>query len=69
MNVYTNTTFTGHWPVGTSAIVVARTAEMAAEALMAELARIGLPQHIDPQSMNRLSTYAPTVLVLQGGNY
>lgn len=69
MNTYTITGFTGHWPVGTAAVVVAQTAAMAAQALEEALRQQGLPQVIDPAKMERLSTYVPTIRILNDGNY
>ena len=69
MNVYTNITFTGHWPVGTAAVVVANTQEQAAFLLEEELEKIGLKQKIDPKEMERISTYRPKTIILQDGNY
>lgn len=45
MNVYTCTDFSGHWPVGTAAVIVAENDEDANTILCDELARIGLPQN------------------------
>ena len=69
MNVYTIIGFTGHWPAGTAAVVVAQTAAMAARALEEALRQQGLPQMIDPAKMERLSTYVPTIRILNDGNY
>ena len=43
MKTYTNKSFTGHWPVGTAAVVRAINAEEAATILNEELVRLGLP--------------------------
>ena len=69
MNVYTCNTFRGHWPVGTAAVVVAQTPEMAAESLEIYLGNNGLAQTIKPEQMERLSTYVPTIRILNDGNY
>lgn len=69
MNVYTNNSFTGHWPVGTAAVVVAPNNVVAAELLEEELKNRGLPQKIDPKKMERMSTYRPLVVILNDGNY
>lgn len=69
MNVYTITGFKGHWPVGTAAVVVAQTAAMAAQALEEALRQQGLHQMVDPAKMERLSTYAPSIRILNDGNY
>lgn len=42
MNIYTNTVFEGHYPVGSAAIVVAKDAFQATDLLLKELAKHGL---------------------------
>ena len=69
MNVYYNNSFTGHWPVGTAAVVVAPNNWMAAEILEEELKNQGLSQKIDPKAMVRLPTYRPSVTILNNGDY
>lgn len=69
MPVWLNTSFQGHWPVGTSAVIVAESKQEAATLLEAELARIGLSQKVDWQTMKELSTTAPGALILQDGDY
>jgi hypothetical protein len=69
MNVYTCNTFRGHWPVGSAAVVVAQSAEMAAESLEIYLSNNGLAQTIKTEDMERLSTYVPTIRILNDGNY
>lgn len=69
MAVWLNTDFHGHWPVGTSAVIVADNKAQATELLEAELVRIGLPQKVAPQSMVELCTTSPGAVVLQNGDY
>lgn len=69
VNIYINRTFTGHYPVGTSAVVVAPNNVVAAEMLEEELKNHGLSQKIDPKEMERLSTYRLSVVILNNGNY
>lgn len=69
MTVWFNTSFQGHWPVGTSAVVVAPTKQEAAALLEAELARIGLAQKVDWQTMQELCVTTPGALILQNGDY
>ena len=69
MNVYYNNSFTGHWSVGTAAIVVAPNNMVAAEMLEEELKNRGLPQKIDPKAMVRLPMYRPSVTILNDGDY
>ena len=58
--------FKGHHPVGTSAVVRARTNEKAAKLLERELSKIGLTQEIKPSMMRLLEK---DVLILNNGNY
>ena len=69
MNVYTCTSFRGHWPVGVSAIVVASDVEEAAQLLSADLASQGLAQEITADRLEILDTNSPGVLVLNDGDY
>jgi hypothetical protein len=69
MTVWLNTDFQGHWPVGTSAVIVADNKQQAAELLEKELERIGLSQKVDWQTMKELCTTSPGALVLQNGDY
>lgn len=69
MNVWTNNQFSGHWPVGTAAVVVAGTALQAAELLNNELSKCGLGRPATPDQFEKLSTNAPTVRVLCDGDY
>lgn len=69
MNTYTCTSFTGHFPVGTAAVVVARSRIEAAHALEKALATQGLPQTIDPKTMLIVDPHHQNVRVLLDGNY
>ena len=71
MNVYTNTTFEGHWPVGTAAVIVAKTAKQAAEQLNNKLEARGLLQNdpIKADEMFFVPTGSPCVYILADGNY
>ena len=69
MKVFTNTDFSGHWPVGTSAAVVAETRDDAAKMLEQMLQVVGLPQKISAESMQAIDTSKPSVTILQDGNY
>ena len=71
MNVYTNTTFEGHWPVGTAAVIVAKTAKQAAEQLNNKLEARGLLQEVPVKAdeMFLISTRSPSVYILASGNY
>lgn len=69
MNVYVNNGFTGHWPVGTAAVVVAEDKQQAAQLLEAELTRAGLHQSIDAEAMSEVDTRTAGAMVLRDGNY
>ena len=69
MKVWTNNEFTGHWPVGTAAVVVADTAQQAAELLAAELAKEGLTDPVTEDQFKQLKTDSPLVRVLHNGDY
>lgn len=69
MNVYWNDTFTGHWPVGTCAIVVARGQADAASQLEKQLDAHGLKQTITRDSMKLLDSDVRHVVIVSDGNY
>jgi hypothetical protein len=68
-NTYITTEFTGHWPVGVSAVVNAETASQAAEFLNAELKALGLKGDATAKGMKRWNPRHGNVIVLQDGNY
>jgi len=69
MKVYTCWGFTGHWPVGTSAVVVAGNTKDAVKLLEDRLAEIGLPQRIDPKSLVELDLTQPACTIINDGEY
>lgn len=68
MKVFYNREFRGHYPVGTSAVVIADNAADAADALEAELCTHGLGQSVSERDMIELEM-KPQVVVLQNGDY
>lgn len=68
MKVFVNTTFRGVYPVGTSAIVVAKNAQEAAEMLTEEVSWIR-QQTIDAVDMIEVKTKVASVTILQSGDY
>lgn len=68
MKVFYNRQFRGHYPVGTSAVVVAYDAYDAADRLEIELRSQGLEQRVDTRDMIELEL-KPQVVVLQNGEY
>ncbi len=70
MRVFYATGFEGHWPVGTSAVIVARDKDEAYVLLNNKLIGIGLPQSKDHDfTMEEVETDRTSVVVLQDGNY
>jgi hypothetical protein len=69
MNVYYTTDFTGRWPVGTCAIIVADDEDSARSLLAAELERIGLRQDATNLLLELLDTSTAKARVLLDGNY
>lgn len=68
MNVYTNVTFTGFYPMGTATVVIAETPAAAAHALNSALVDQGLAPHVTAEDMELLPL-APGVRILCDGNY
>lgn len=69
VQVYVNTRFLGHWPVGTAAVVVAESPERAAQLLEAALDAAGLIQVVLPEHMQPIDTSKEAVDVLCNGDY
>ncbi len=70
MPIYTNTTFTGHYPVGTAAIVRASDRTEAALKLNIVLQEHGLKGDALPEDMIPfLGTQDQQVRILNNGNY
>lgn len=66
---YVTTEFTGHWPVGVSAIVSAYSPSHAAILLNAELKAAGLKGDATAKNMKLWNNRLGNVLILQDGNY
>lgn len=69
MKVFTCTTFRGHWPVGTAAVVVAVDAAQAESALRKMLEKHGLPQDGEELVMVEVDTRTEAVIILRDGDY
>lgn len=69
MKVWITTEFKGFYPVGTSAVVVAESAESAATILNKELIDVGLPKSAEPRHFKRLPTNKPVAIILNDGDY
>lgn len=69
MRVFHITGFTGRWPVGTSAVVVAENLDQAKFILEAKLVSLGLKQTINRADICELDTTCPHAVILQDGDY
>lgn len=69
MNVYVNTSFRGHYPVGVCAVVMAETAAEAAKLLEVELKEHGLKQEVQEKYMRKIQNVRPQAFVIQDGDY
>lgn len=63
-----NTSFKGHHPIGTAAIVVANNQKEASILLEKKLESVGLMQPINPSSMLKLDMTVKKALILYDGN-
>lgn len=66
MQVYTTVDFTGHYPVGVSAVIVAENEEQARKLIEDELREHGLKFD---GTLRRINSTAPRAFVLQNGDY
>lgn len=69
MKVYWTRDFTGFYPVGTAAVVVATSPEEAAELLNAELVRVRLPGDASAGGMKEVSIGRKHAIVIRDGEY
>jgi hypothetical protein len=69
MKVWTNRHFEGHYPVGTAAVVVADSAEQAAELLNDACEKEGLGRPATAEQFERLPTAKPYARILCDGDY
>jgi len=69
MNIYTNNQFSGFYPVGTAAVIVAPTADIATAILNAKLEAHGLPADAEEIDMELITTDEEGVRILCDGNY
>lgn len=68
-NVFVCTEFTGHYPVGSAAVVVAWTSEEAAELLNKALRDRGLAGDAKPDDMAEISVFTKRAFILNDGDY
>ena len=69
LSVYVCNQFTGHYPVGTAAMVVAESQEHAAKLLNEQLKHQGLIGDANANMMALVVQKAPQVVILCDGNY
>jgi len=69
MRIFTCTTFDGHWPVGTAAVIVAQNLDQAISSLEKALSETGLPQKITPEDVKEVCITQAQVIILNDGNY
>ena len=68
MHVYTCTDFTGHWPVGTAAVIVAPDLDTA-YALMARELKARFMKQDDVYTLQEVNLDVPGVDILRDGEY
>lgn len=69
MKVYTCTAFTGHYPVGTAAVIIAVSRIEAHKMLVKELEKYGLAQDVKEADIEQVSLGRASVYILRDGNY
>lgn len=69
MRVFVSTDFEGHWPVGTSAIVVAPNKNSAVSLLSKAIRAAGLPGDPKQFTVREIKLDTAKAEVLQDGNY
>jgi hypothetical protein len=70
MKIFTNTEFYGHYPVGSSALIVAKDVESAKKLLAGELEKIGLAgQKLDDSGFVEVDPSSPIAIILNDGDY
>lgn len=69
MKIYTTTKFTGHWPVGVAAVVVAPNKAAAVDVLEFRLKEHGLPQKVREEDLDELNVRLPDAHILRDGEY
>lgn len=69
MNIYTCNTFKGHWPVGTSAVVIADDEKEARQLLSDELVKDGLEPLAKLDELIKLDLTSKKAIILDNGDY
>ena len=68
LRLFTTTDFTGHWPVGVSAVIVARDHAQAVEVMSAALLKEGLEPR-QSFTMKEIDLSTAQAHILQNGDY
>ncbi len=69
LHVYTCTSFAGHWPVGTAAVIIASNRPNAAKLLQKTLEKMGLKQQVEEEDLKYLRLDRAQAIVLRDGDY
>lgn len=69
MKVFTCNNFTGRWPVGTAAVIVAEDEDTGLEILLEALDGCGLPQKEGSLVLKEIAADVPGAVILCDGNY
>lgn len=69
MKVYINTSFKGHHPVGTSALIIAGNSSEAANLLETALSNNFLTQEVLDEEMKEISLNEARAIIMQDGDY
>ena len=69
MKVYLCNDFSGHYPVGSAAVICAKDKDESIKILEAELYSIGLTQKITPDMLNVFNTLRAGCEILVDGDY
>lgn len=67
--IFTCKNFTGHYPVGAAAVIIAEDKVAARQMLVDVLLVAGLPQDIDSLNLVEIDPSTPQVRILSDGNY
>ena len=69
LKIWTNTGFTGHYPVGVAAVIIATDAKHATKLLNEHLKSIGLPGDAKESGMRAIIATDARVIILNNGDY
>lgn len=69
MKIYTCTNFTGFYPVGVAAVIVAECASAAEHLLNVALQAVGLPGDAQIDEASAVDANVPGIVMLRNGDY